>query len=58
MIDDHSVLGVILARGGSKGLPRKNVRDLAGKPLLAWMIEAGHESERSSQIFCVMRLTG
>jgi len=45
MIDDHSVLGVILARGGSKGLPRKNVRDLSGKPLIAWTIEAGHESE-------------
>ncbi|MCS3638172.1 cytidylyltransferase domain-containing protein [Salinibacter ruber] len=45
MIDGHSVLGVILARGGSKGLPRKNVRDLAGKPLIAWTIEAGHESE-------------
>lgn len=45
MIDGHSVIGVILARGGSKGLPRKNIRDLAGKPLIAWTIEAGHESE-------------
>jgi N-acylneuraminate cytidylyltransferase len=45
MIDNHSVLGVILARGGSKGLPRKNVRDLAGKPLIAWTIEAGQEAE-------------
>ncbi|PSQ96738.1 MAG: acylneuraminate cytidylyltransferase [Bacteroidetes bacterium SW_9_63_38] len=45
MINDHSVLGVILARRGSKGLPRKNVRDLAGKPLIAWTIEAGYESE-------------
>jgi N-acylneuraminate cytidylyltransferase len=45
MIDGHSVLGVILARGGSKGLPRKNIRDLAGKPLIAWTIEAGHDSE-------------
>lgn len=45
MIDGHSVLGVILARGGSKGVPRKNVRDLAGKPLVAWTIEAGHESK-------------
>jgi N-acylneuraminate cytidylyltransferase len=45
MIDDCSVLGVILARGGSKGLPRKNVCDLAGKPLIAWTIEAGHESK-------------
>lgn len=45
MIDGNSVLGVILARGGSKGLPRKNIRDLAGKPLIVWTIEAGHESE-------------
>ena len=33
-------LGLIPARGGSKGVPRKNVRDLAGKPLLVWTIEA------------------
>ncbi|WP_103027997.1 cytidylyltransferase domain-containing protein [Salinibacter altiplanensis] len=45
MIEDQSVLGVILARGGSKGLPRKNVRELAGKPLIAWTIDAAHESE-------------
>lgn len=35
-----SVLAVIPARGGSKGIPRKNVRPLAGKPLIAWTIEA------------------
>lgn len=34
------VLAVIPARGGSKGLPRKNLRDVAGKPLLVWTIEA------------------
>jgi N-acylneuraminate cytidylyltransferase len=50
MIDGHSVLGVILARGGSKGLPRKNVRNLAGKPLIAWTIEAGHESEHLDRL--------
>lgn len=33
-------LGLIPARGGSKGVPRKNVRPLAGKPLIAWTIEA------------------
>ncbi|CAN5348714.1 acylneuraminate cytidylyltransferase family protein [soil metagenome] len=33
------VLGLIPARGGSKEVPRKNVRPLAGKPLLAWTIE-------------------
>ena len=40
MIDGKRVLGLIPARGGSKGLPRKNVLPLAGKPLLAWTIEA------------------
>jgi CMP-N-acetylneuraminic acid synthetase len=34
------VLGVIPARGGSKRLPRKNIMMLAGKPLIAWTIEA------------------
>lgn len=33
-------LGLILARGGSKGLPGKNTRSLCGKPLIAWTIEA------------------
>lgn len=37
-------LGVITARGGSKGLPGKNLRPLAGKPLLAWTIEAAQEA--------------
>ena len=34
------VLALITARGGSKGLPRKNVLPLAGKPLIAWTISA------------------
>lgn len=33
------IVGVIFARGGSKGVPRKNVRPLAGKPLIAHAIE-------------------
>lgn len=37
-------LGVIPARGGSKGVPRKNIRELGGKPLIAWTIEAALES--------------
>lgn len=36
-----NVLGVIPARGGSKGVPRKNLRIVAGRPLLAWSIDAG-----------------
>lgn len=37
-------LSIIPARGGSKRLPRKNVLDLAGKPLIAWSIEASLKS--------------
>jgi CMP-N-acetylneuraminic acid synthetase len=34
------ILGITPARGGSKGIPRKNLRSVCGKPLLAWTIEA------------------
>ncbi|ALP52650.1 acylneuraminate cytidylyltransferase [Candidatus Tenderia electrophaga] len=44
MIGGHKVLGVIPARGGSKGLPRKNILPLAGKPLLAWTIATAKAS--------------
>jgi CMP-N,N'-diacetyllegionaminic acid synthase len=44
MIGGQSVLGVIPARGGSKGVPRKNLRTVGGKPLLAWTIEAAARS--------------
>lgn len=37
-------LGLIPARGGSKGIPRKNVKLLAGKPLLVWTVEAALRS--------------
>ncbi len=40
MIGDRSVLAVITARGGSKGLPRKNLLPFRGAPLIAWTIEA------------------
>ncbi|MCL6589522.1 MAG: acylneuraminate cytidylyltransferase family protein [Firmicutes bacterium] len=44
MEKDKTILGIIPARGGSKGLPRKNLRDLAGKPLIAWTIETALKS--------------
>lgn len=40
------ILGIIPARGGSKGLPRKNILPLCGKPLVAWTIEQGAASKR------------
>lgn len=44
MIEGKRLLGLITARGGSKALPRKNVLPLAGKPLMAWTIEAAQAS--------------
>jgi CMP-N,N'-diacetyllegionaminic acid synthase len=35
-----NAFALIPARGGSKGIPRKNVKEIAGKPLIAWTIEA------------------
>jgi len=40
----------IFARGGSKGLPGKNIRPLAGKPLIAWSIEHARSVERIERI--------
>jgi CMP-N,N'-diacetyllegionaminic acid synthase len=45
MIDGKSILAIIPARGGSKGLPRKNILPLGGKPLIAWTIDAAKDSE-------------
>lgn len=44
MVNDKKILAVIPARGGSKGVPRKNIRPLGGKPLLVWTIEAARKS--------------
>jgi CMP-N-acetylneuraminic acid synthetase len=43
-----NILGVIPARGGSKSVPRKNLADLLGKPLIAYTIEAAKNSRRLS----------
>ena len=44
MVSRPEVLAVIPARGGSKGIPRKNIRDFAGYPLIAYSIAAGLQS--------------
>jgi len=44
MLKDKKILAIIPARGGSKGLPRKNIKNLAGKPLIAWTIESALKS--------------
>ncbi|WP_457745044.1 acylneuraminate cytidylyltransferase family protein [Sulfurimonas sp.] len=45
----NKILAIIPARGGSKRLPRKNVLDLHGKPLIAWSIEAALRSRYISK---------
>lgn len=41
----HEMIAVIPARGGSKRIPRKNLVEFGGRPLIAWTIEAAVESE-------------
>jgi CMP-N-acetylneuraminic acid synthetase len=50
MIDRKSIMAVIPARGGSKGLPGKNIRPLCGKPLIAWSIENAQRSRYLDEV--------
>ena len=43
------IISIIPARGGSKGLPKKNILELAGKPLIAWTIESSLKSKYISK---------
>ena len=43
-------IAIILARGGSKRLPRKNIFDFHGKPMIAWTIEAALQSRQYDQV--------
>ncbi|GAA0773243.1 acylneuraminate cytidylyltransferase family protein [Clostridium subterminale] len=47
---NKEILAIIPARGGSKGVPRKNVRELNGKPLIGYTIEAAKKSNRVSRV--------
>jgi CMP-N-acetylneuraminic acid synthetase len=50
VIKGKTVLAIILARGGSKRLPGKNVKILGDKPLIAWTIEAAKKSKYIDRI--------
>ena len=43
-------LAIIPARGGSKGIPNKNIMDICGKPLIAYTIEAGKKSKYIDEV--------
>lgn len=47
----RKIRAIIPARGGSKGVPGKNIRNLAGKPLLVWSIEDAKESKYIDEVF-------
>ncbi len=44
------ILAIIPARGGSKGIPRKNIRNFAGWPLIAWSIAAGRQAKTVTRV--------
>jgi CMP-N,N'-diacetyllegionaminic acid synthase len=46
------VLAVVPARGGSKGIPRKNLQLLAGKPLVAHAVETGRAAQLVTRVVC------
>lgn len=47
---NNKIIAIIPARGGSKGLPRKNIKPLLGKPLVAWTIEQAKNSKYIDRI--------
>lgn len=50
MIDGSSVLAIVAARGGSKGLPGKNIMPVAGRPLIQWSIDAARGSRHVDRL--------
>jgi CMP-N-acetylneuraminic acid synthetase len=50
MLDGRKILAIIPARGGSKRLPKKNILPLAGKPLIAWTIDAAIKSQAFAEV--------
>lgn len=47
--DKYNILGVIQARGGSKGIPKKNIKEINGKPLIGYTIEEALKTEMFDQ---------
>jgi CMP-N-acetylneuraminic acid synthetase len=45
------IIAIIPARGGSKGIPKKNIMDFCGKPLIAWTIEQAKDSSLIDDVY-------
>jgi len=50
MYKEKTFLAIIPARGGSKGLPGKNIKNLCGKPLISWSIDSARKSEYLDEV--------
>ncbi len=50
MLENHSVLAVVPARGGSKSIPNKNIKPLAGKPLITWSIDVAKSTREIDRV--------
>ena len=50
MVNSENHIAIILARGGSKRIPQKNIIELNGKPMIAWTIEAAIESRQFERV--------
>lgn len=51
MYKDKKILAIIPARGGSKGVPKKNIIEIGGKPLIAYSIHCGLDSKYIDKVF-------
>ena len=49
-MSEPEILALIPARGGSKGIPRKNIRLFAGQPLIAYSIAAGLQAQMKMRV--------
>lgn len=50
MAKKHKIIALITARGGSKGIPGKNIKNFCGKPLIAWTIEEALKSKMVDRV--------
>lgn len=48
---NHKVVAIIPARGGSKGVPKKNIKLLNGKPLISYSIQQARNTEKIERVF-------
>lgn len=51
-LDDVDILGLVPARGGSKGIEKKNIVDVAGQPLISYVLTALEQSRAVDEIVC------